>query len=259
MSQITTYSNKHGRTFLCQQHDVFDRCGNGIYQVQSLRYLRDLVPNARRIIDVGANVGTNTMEYGTWAQQVEAFECQDTTFELLEHNVETNIRQGESGVSWYKSAEASTAITADITLHRTALMDRVGSAWVIEKADGLASFVSFEQTGQKCATTTIDSFNWNNVDIIKADTEGTEWLILQGAQQTIERCRPVVQVEMWNWEKRFGLHNQHMLDYFQSIRYRQTNNAGDEIPWTAHGKWNKETARAAGHKSSAMDRFFVPC
>jgi len=258
MSEIKTYSNKHGRTFKCQQHDVFDRCGNGIYQVRSLRYLRDLRPTARRIIDVGANVGTNTMEYGTWAQQVEAFECQDTTFELLEYNVETNIMLGESGVPWYNSPNARTAITADITLHRTALMDRVGSAFVIEKADGLASFVSRERTGQPCATTTIDSFNWLNVDIIKADTEGTEWLILQGARRTIERCRPVVQVEMWNWEKRFGLHNQDMLDYFRSIGYRQTNNAGDEIPWTAHGRWNKAQAKAAGHRSSAMDRFFIP-
>jgi len=258
MSQIVTYSNKHGRTFKCQQHDIFDRAGNSIYQVTSLRYLRDLVPNARRIIDVGANVGTNTMEYATWAQQVEAFECQTSTFELLEHNVATNQLLGATGVPWYKSATASTAITGHITLHYTALMDRIGIAFVTEKADGLASFVRFDSGDHECTTSTIDSYNWNNVDIIKADTEGTEWLIVQGAKHTIERCRPVVQIEMWNWEKRFGLHNQHMLDYFQSINYTQTNNAGDIIPWTAHGRWNKALAKAAGHKSSAMDRFFVP-
>lgn len=259
MSQIKTYTNKHGRTFQCQQHDVFDRCANGIYQVSSLRYLRDLVPNARRIIDVGANVGTNTMEYATWAQQVEAFECQDSTFALLQHNVETNRARGATGVPWYKKGSASTAITGDITLHRTALMDRVGTAFVTEKADGLASFVRYEQGQQLCATATIDSFGWTNVDIIKADTEGSEWLIIQGAKQTIERCRPVVQVEVWDWErKNFGLNNQHMLDYFRSINYRQTNNRGDALPWDFAGCWNKARARAAGHKSSAMDRFFVP-
>jgi hypothetical protein len=256
MTLVKTYSNKHGRTFKSQPHDVFDRCANGIYQVTSLRYLRSLVPNARRIVDVGANVGTNTMEYATWARQVEAFECLDKTFELLEHNVYTNIMLGAGGEPWYPGA--STAITADITLHRTALMHRKGSAFVTEKEKGLSSYVRFDTGPEQCSATTIDSFNWKNVDIIKADTEGTEWLIVQGAKRTIERCRPVVQIEMWNWEKRFGLHNQDLLDYFRSINYRQTNNAGDTIPWDCHGKFNKAMARAAGHKNSAMDRFFVP-
>ena len=256
MSEIKTYSNKHGRTFKSQQHDVFDRCANSIYQITSLRYLRDLVPTARRIVDVGANVGTNTMEYATWAKQVESFECLDKTFELLEHNVNTNIMLGAQGVPWYK--DSSTAITADITLHRTALMDRVGSAFVSEREHGLSSFVRYDTGEQGCATATIDSFGWSNVDIIKADTEGTEWLIIQGARKTIERCRPVVQVEMWNWEKRFGLNNQDLLDYFRSINYKQTNNAGDIIPWDEPGRWNKAKAKVAGHKYSAMDRFFVP-
>lgn len=256
MSAIMTYSNKHGRTFKSQPHDVFDRCANGIYQVTSLRYLRDLVPTARRIIDVGANVGTNTMEYATWAQQVEAFECLDKTFDMLEDNVATNIMLGVQGVPWYK--DASTAITADITLHRTALMDRVGTAFVSEREKGLSSFVRFDRGEQGCATATIDSFNWNNVDIIKADTEGTEWLIIQGAMQTIEQCRPVVQVEMWGWERRFGIDNQDMLDYFRSINYKQTNNTGDSIPWDEAYRWNKAKAKQAGHKYSAMDRFFIP-
>lgn len=256
MSVVMTYANKHGRTFNSQPHDVFDRCGNSIYQITSLRYLRDLVPNARRIVDVGANVGTNTMEYATWAQQVEAFECLDTTFDLLEHNVMTNRVSSTAGVPWYKNA--STAMTGQITLHRTAVMDRVGSAFVSERERGLSSFVRFDTGDQVCGTATIDSFNWNNVDIIKADTEGTEWLVIQGAKNTIESCRPVVQVEVWGWEKRFGLNNQDLLDYFRSIGYRQTNNAGDTIPWDQAYRWNKAKAKQAGHKYSAMDRFFIP-
>lgn len=268
MSEVVTYTNKHGRVFRSQQHDCFDRCGNGIYQVTSLRYMRDLVPNARRIIDVGANVGIFTMEYATWAQQVEAFECQQSTFELLESNIEHNTVLGGSGVPWYKNGPSSTAITGAITLHQVGLMDQAGSAFVTENADGLASYVSFELLKQRknkkphietCETRTIDSYQWNNVDAIKIDTEGTEWLIVQGARRTIERCRPVVQVEVWDWEKRFGLNNQDMLDYFRSINYRQTNNAGDTLPWDHSGEWNKAQAKLAGHKNSAMDRFFIPC
>ena len=239
-----------------QQHSVVDRAfGSGIYQVGSLRYLRQLVPNARRIVDVGANVGTNTIEYATWAQNVEAFECSDITYQLLLQNIAAN-RQRQGGKPWYPYSALD--ITGTITTHKTALMDRCATAYVNHREAGLADFVRYDGGDQACTTATIDSYNWNDVDIIKADTEGTEWLVIQGAKKTIEQCRPVVEVEFWNWEKRLGLHNQHMLDYFRSIDYVQTNNAGDAIAWDAHGRWNKALARAAGQRNSAMDRFFIP-
>ena len=253
---IVQITNRHNRVYNVQQHSVVDRAfGSGIYQVGSLRYLRKLVPRARRIVDVGANVGTNTIEYATWAQNVEAFECSDITYQLLLQNIAAN-RQRQGGKPWYPYSALD--ITGTITTHKTALMDQCATAYVNHREAGLADFVRYDSGDQACTTATIDSYNWNDVDIIKADTEGTEWLVIQGAKQTIEQCRPVVEVEFWNWEKRLGLHNQQMLDYFKSIDYVQTNNAGDTIAWDAHGRWNKALARAAGQKNSAMDRFFIP-
>jgi hypothetical protein len=72
--------------------------------------------------------------------------------------------------------------------------------------------------------------------------------------QTIEQCRPVVQVEMWNWEKRFGLNNLDLLDYFRSINYKQTDVRGAELPWDYAGRCDKKH----GYAKSAMDRFFIP-
>jgi FkbM family methyltransferase len=213
------------------------------------------VPAARRIVDVGANVGTNTIEYATWAQNVEAFECNDTTYQLLLQNIAAN-QQRTGGKPWYPYSVLD--MTGTITTHKVALMDQCATAFVNHREAGLADFVRYDSGDQACTTATIDSYKWTDVDIIKADTEGTEWLVIQGAQQTIEQCRPVVQVEFWNWEKRLGFHNQHMLDYFRSIDYVQTNNAGDEIAWDAHGRWNKKLAAAAGQRNSAMDRFFIP-
>lgn len=42
---------------------------------------------------------------------------------------------------------------------------------------------------------TIDSFNFANVDLIKIDVEGDELAVLQGAQNTLLRCRPLIVVE----------------------------------------------------------------
>lgn len=252
MSEIKTYTNRHGREFQCQTHEVFERLkGSGIYQVSNLRYLRDLVPNARRIIDVGANVGIMTMEYATWAKRVEAFEAQASTFELLERNIEHN-KTLPLGKPWYE--QASTQITGKITTHRVALMDRPGTALTTERADGLASFVSFDKGQEPVPARTIDSYQWQDVDAIKIDTEGTEWLIVQGAKQTIERCRPVLQIEFWDWERRFGLNNQEMLDYFKSINYDQRDCLGRPLPWDNPRRYTKKLGRGR----SAMDRFFIP-
>lgn len=46
---------------------------------------------------------------------------------------------------------------------------------------------------------TIDSFNLNNVSIMKLDVEGRETDVLRGAIETIKRNRPVIFIESWIW------------------------------------------------------------
>ena len=255
---IKTYTNRHGREFQAEQHEVFDRCSTGIYQITNIRKLRDLCPNARRILDIGAHVGTSTMEYATWAKCVDSFEAHPATFALLEQNIRHNqaLSASQSWGSvepWYATA-MDTRITADIKLHNVALMDKAGDAFVTFKEHGLASYVRHEGGEVQIPATTIDSYGFTDVDVMKLDTEGTEWLIIQGAQDTIELSRPVVQVEMWGWERRFGLNNLAMLDYFKSLDYVQVDVHGRPMPWDFAGRYNK----AMGNGKSAMDRFFVP-
>jgi hypothetical protein len=42
---------------------------------------------------------------------------------------------------------------------------------------------------------TLDSLNFEVVDYMKIDCEGFEYRVLQGAEQTVKRCRPIVVVE----------------------------------------------------------------
>ena len=42
---------------------------------------------------------------------------------------------------------------------------------------------------------TLDSFEYQGIDYIKIDCEGFEYRVLQGAENTIKRCRPIVVVE----------------------------------------------------------------
>jgi len=252
MSKVITYSNRHGRVYQAEQHPLFDRLNNsGIYQITNLRFMRDLVPNAGTIIDIGAHAGTSCMEYATWAKNVEAFEAYPATYELLVSNIRHNRKLPE-GKPWYN--KASTKITAKINTYNVALMDQNADAFITHRAEGLASFVRFDRGEIAIEATTLDSYNFDNVDAVKIDTEGTEWLIIQGGRETIEKHRPVVQVEMWGWERRFGLNNQDLLDYFRSLNYDQVDCLGRSMPWDYAGPYRK----AMGNGKSAMDRFFIP-
>jgi hypothetical protein len=41
----------------------------------------------------------------------------------------------------------------------------------------------------------LDKLNFNEVNYIKVDCEGYEFRVLQGAEETIKRCKPIVVIE----------------------------------------------------------------
>jgi FkbM family methyltransferase len=47
----------------------------------------------------------------------------------------------------------------------------------------------------KVATRTIDSFEFSDVGLMKIDVEGHELAVLNGAKDTIKRCRPILIIE----------------------------------------------------------------
>ena len=87
--------NKFGRCYWLLSIDNLQGprfSGNNVYyQGNNSRLIRTIYPNARRIIDVGANVGNNTIAYAEWAQHVESFEPTPTTLTMLKANIEIVI------------------------------------------------------------------------------------------------------------------------------------------------------------------------
>ena len=239
---------------------------NGPYQVRNLRFLRRHCPQARTIIDVGANIGMNTIEYATWCDTVESFEPSPETYQRLLDNIALNqsyvprgryYHQGQyqhlkdHADGWWStdSAWASLEMTARINTYPQALGRQNTQGRLRGSNRGLADYV-IELPGvivveDAISIRTLDSYNFNTVDIIKIDTEGTEWNIVQGADQTIQSTRPIVQVEMYGWERRLNIDNQAMLDYFRQLDYVMLDYRDNVLPWT--------TEKIKG----VMDRFFV--
>ena len=71
-------TNRIGRQYWIWKDDQLyaQRLGreNGPYQARNLVMNRKCYPNARTIIDVGVNIGMNSIEYATWAVKVTGVE-----------------------------------------------------------------------------------------------------------------------------------------------------------------------------------------
>ena len=225
---------------------------NVYYQGNNSRLIRTIYPAAKRIIDVGSNVGNNTIAYGEWAENVESFEPTPTTLTMLKANIaiaqQSNLQgiywQGDQNsgalhrdptpvVGWYtwKGVAQSMNIRANITVHEVALSNsNTGSIDILDHTDhGGHNHVVIDSTDLKLRPSqqlvkvpvrTIDSYNFESVDAIKIDVEGSELLVIQGAKDTIDRCRPSVQVEIVPKQCRlFGYDPQALYDFFDERDY----------------------------------------
>ncbi len=140
------------------------------------------------VVDVGANIGDHTHGYakavlgnfkdGTPIEtgRVLAFEPNPVAFECLQRNM-----RGHGHVQ---------CISKGLSNHAGGAMSMVQSPNV-----GASHMVN-SFGGDIVEVTTLDSYGLQKCDLIKVDAEGFEYVILQGAWQTITTCRPIVIMEI---------------------------------------------------------------
>lgn len=256
-------TNRIGRQYWIYDGDTFydQRIGGaGPYQKKNLVFLRNQVPNARTVIDVGMNIGMNAIEYATWAQEVIGFEPTTQTYEMALKNIKLNRDSYSIGEGWYTpnkgQAPASLAVSGKITAYAVGLSDKsTVSKIVIHKNNAGSNHVTEGvkragrdgQVVQTIKLKTLDSYKFQNVDIIKYDIEGHEFAGITGSLDTIRRCRPVLQVEMLETHtKRYGTSVQDVIDLVMNEGYDMYLATGEQMPQT----WE--------YRLKMADRFFIP-
>ena len=294
--QFRLVVNKFGRCYWLLAHDNLQGprfSGNNVYyQGNNSRLIRTIYPKAKRIIDVGANVGNNTIAYGEWAEVVESFEPTPTTLKMLKANIAIAQQQKLKGVYWrgtdqegdlyrdedsksgwyiHKGVHQSMDITAQINIHEVAATNRnEGTIDILDHTDhGGHNHVVLDSDKVKLRESqnlvpvparTLDSYNFEHVDCIKIDVEGSELLVMQGAKDTIERCRPSVQVEIVPKQcNLFGYDPQDLYDFFAKLDYVCV--SAVRRPMNKEQKdlyWGKNIGMKHRQIKKYMDRLFVP-
>lgn len=148
-----------------------------------LRLIPFLVPEGKRAIDAGANVGIWSYWLSRRASTVEAFEPNPKIFAIL-----------------------SKAALPRVTCHPTALSDTDGVARLLVPkgergySNQGASLSTVKVAGEhgvvEVATKRLDAFGFSDVGFIKIDVEGFELAVVEGARDTLARTRPSLVIEM---------------------------------------------------------------
>lgn len=133
-------------------------------------------------VDVGAHVGTHTTSMsrsvgeGGW---VIAFEPQKKVFAELFFNMHLS---GCKNVITLRKAVGN--------VEKTVYLGPVNPV-----NEG-ARFIVEEKTNEEVPMVTLDSLNLSNVSFIKIDSENMDLEILEGAEETIKRNRPIMIIEV---------------------------------------------------------------
>ncbi|OGA11850.1 MAG: hypothetical protein A3D95_05405 [Betaproteobacteria bacterium RIFCSPHIGHO2_12_FULL_69_13] len=185
-------SDRHFSEYLSKAPKVE---GRRMYQPDHLNRSVELCSNRRVAVDVGAHVGFWSFYLALAFRNVHAFEPS----ELFAHCFERNVR------------------AKNVVLHRVALGSRQGTiALEMTQENTGATHVRPDSSGT-IPMRRLDDFSLDEVDFIKVDVEGYERFVLEGARETLLRCRPVVIIEQKEFSGRYGLDRFAASEYLQSL------------------------------------------
>lgn len=179
---------RFGVRFECDLHDKVTR---EIYYIgfdrKDCRILKRLVKPGDVVIDAGANIGYFSLLFAKWMGGrgiVHAFEPFPESARRFKRNLELNPQ-----------------LEPVVRLHQLALSEfegRIGMN-VPDQGNQGCNYLN-DAGGVEVEVATLDAFcdreHLARVDLIKIDVEGSEVAVLQGAERTIQRFRPVLMIEV---------------------------------------------------------------
>lgn len=136
---------------------------------------------SRNFLDIGANIGIYSLYFSRVFDNVHAFE---PVSEVTRHLESANL----SNVTIHSVAVSATA--AELELKIPIIRGRPRPALAsLEDRDGPVA-------SRHVAVVTIDSLGLEHVDLIKVDVEGHELSVIEGARDTLSRCKPIILIEI---------------------------------------------------------------
>ena len=192
MKKLPVSYYKNRREFIIFDND----CGvsdmarkGGIYEHYIFDYIREKIDiKGKNIIDIGANFGFHTLEFAELVGDghVFSFEPQKLVYYQLCGNIILNGFDNVTAFNEALSDEFDKLRMENLQYHSTDTIN-IGNAHLNAYAD-----ISYNEV----IVRPLDSYNFENVSVIKIDVQGYEPKVLDGAKETINKHKPTIFIEV---------------------------------------------------------------
>ncbi|MQR94338.1 FkbM family methyltransferase [Fictibacillus phosphorivorans] len=168
---------------------------NGNWEPYMMKTLKKYLNDGGTFLDVGANIGYHALHAASLNSNIDCicFEPHPKIFEQLQQNISIN---SFSNVSAHQLAVGNSAGHINFHMQNRNTYNRGMSA--IDYYDGIGT----DYTTVQVPTTTLDAFldleTKSKVKLIKIDTQGHEYQVIQGALGLIDISQPVITLEHHN-------------------------------------------------------------
>jgi FkbM family methyltransferase len=149
-------------------------------------------------IDCGANIGVHTIEWARFMSRwgrVYSFEAQEKIYYALAGNIALNNCFNVTARLAAVGAECGTISIPEVNY---CIPSSFGSLELIpaDYNEYIGQNIDYNRAAQRIEMLTLDSLNLPRIDLVKIDVEGMESQVLQGAKESILRCRPQLLTEV---------------------------------------------------------------
>jgi FkbM family methyltransferase len=192
----------------------------GLYERSTTKAISRSVRSGQIVLDVGANIGTHTLELARRvgaSGKVFAFEPTLFAYGKLLHNLELN-----AGLVPIVKAEQLMLAASDSKIAE----EQIHSSWPLVRTDDLhADHLGRLQSTEGARAITLDTYlgeaGVERVDFIKLDVDGYECEVLEGARHCLDNFHPIILMELAPYVLRErGSSLAHLLSILNRSGYR---------------------------------------
>jgi len=179
------------------------------HEAGEVKFLELIAREGMHAIDIGANIGITTVAIAKRIRRggkLYSFEPLPEYSNILKENVSSNGLE-------------------NVKVYELAVTDQVGRAPFYQKE--LSSGIVFEEGAKKfeVPTTTIDRFlteeKIGRMDLINMDCEGSELLVLRGAEETLSKNKVKIFCEIHHdFLKQLGQSVEDIVQYLQVLEFQ---------------------------------------
>lgn len=187
----------------------FGRLG---YQKHKYDLAMKFVRQRRLAVDVGGHVGLWSWPMSHDFESVVAFEPMTAHCACWRANMDG---RSNARLEHFALGESRSTVRVE-----TRAPGSTGDTGVDPKAEASSLRAAVADRGELVEQRLLDDFNLQDVDFLKADTEGYELFVMRGARETLLRCRPCVIVEQkaeTGGSERYGIGVTDAVAFLQSL------------------------------------------